>query len=140
MIGLNSFATLSVLLFGSVVAYPDHAECKVKYKIPLECGQVKQMILDQMQVWDTNAECPGNCEKVKQRRGVPLVRVNLEGIETECTGCPFGQKCLYRLTNTTENTITGRQKPKEVTCARRVELQDRERACSSRGARPTSLS
>ena len=45
--------------------------------------------------------------QVKQRKGAPLVRVNLEGTETECTSCPCGQKCLYTLTNTTENTITG---------------------------------
>ena len=37
------------------------------------------------------------------------------------------------------NKILG-QMPKEVKCAYRIELQDRERACPSPGARPPSLS
>jgi len=94
-------------LAGSTVAYPDHAECRVLYKVPLGCSEAKQRILNQMAEWDKESECRGNCEKVSRRRGPPIVPVNYEGTSDECTACPCGQKCLYNIEEQTNNLIKG---------------------------------
>merc|ERR1712198_66714 len=103
---VTRFAVLIGLL-GLSEAYPNHAECRVVNTIPLGCAEAKQKILNQMTEWNTETECPGNCEKVSKRRGPPLVAVNYEGTNNPCTACPCGQKCLYKFAGQTENSIKG---------------------------------
>eukprot|EP00088_Acartia_fossae_P003873 TRINITY_DN11665_c0_g1_i7.p1 TRINITY_DN11665_c0_g1~~TRINITY_DN11665_c0_g1_i7.p1 ORF type:complete len:190 (-),score=11.73 TRINITY_DN11665_c0_g1_i7:75-644(-) len=103
--------TFSLLLLTAglvfVDSYPNHAECRVIFKIPLSCGEVRTRLVQQINTWNRNSRCPGDCHLVSEGRGAPLVPVKYEGTNTECRECPCGQKCLYQLQSVASNQIKG---------------------------------
>jgi len=96
-------------LVGYSAAYPNHAECRVFYTIPLDCAAVKSKLSNTAMDWDDKEECPGRCEKVTKRGGPPLTEVTYEGTRNPCRSCPCGQKCLYQVdpVEAEANTLTG---------------------------------
>merc|ERR1711872_199360 len=107
---LPVLSVLTFLLSQKVIsAYPG-ALCNVTYNIPAPCPEILVKLADQMKLWDNTTSCPGDCEQrffLSDKRGPPLVPVNLEGAGETCEKCPCGQKCLYVHKETTPSKVSG---------------------------------
>merc|ERR1712062_372408 len=79
---LSSISMMSCNLIG----IPIHASCEIDWTFGEPCESVHSKIVAQINEWDVEI-CP----------------MTSEG----CSKLPCGQKCLYKLTETTETSITG---------------------------------
>ena len=71
-------------LFAMSFTYPWHAQCTIHWSIDDSCSSVQTKLENQINLW-TNNECPS--------------------ISDSCPKMPCGQKCKYRLTESTEDGI-----------------------------------
>merc|ERR1712088_113149 len=86
MLALVALISAASLAECSVLSYPLHASCEIRYGFSESCDSVKAKIVDQINAWDTEV-CPMT--------------------SPGCTKLPCGQKCLYKLTSSEEASMTG---------------------------------
>merc|ERR1712203_945251 len=83
LVALISAASLAEC---SVLSYPLHASCEIRYGFSESCDSVKARIVDQINAWDTEV-CPMT--------------------SPGCSKLPCGQMCLYKLTGSEADSVTG---------------------------------
>merc|ERR1719340_282916 len=86
MLFLGALISAASVAQCSVLSYPLHASCEIRFGFSESCDSVKSKIVAQINAWDTEV-CPMT--------------------SPGCSKLPCGQRCLYKLTGSEATSVTG---------------------------------